>query len=539
MATKRKHTTLKLEDKWAIIQRYERGETPAALSAVYGIGRATVYDIVKHKSNIEKFMKSVVSTPGDRKTLKGGEFPKIEEALYTWFQQQRGRNAPISGDILKSKARFFYNKINNKDDFRASDGWLDNFKSRYGIRFLEMSGEKLSADESEIEAFKLQLKNKIETDGLTPDQIYNADETGLNWRQLPTKSYVTREEKSASGRKLKKERLTLMPCTNASGTHKLKLLVVGKSRNPRCFKNLKKETLPIVYKFQNRAWVSREVFKEWYEQDFIPSVKNFLMTNKLPLKALLLLDNAPGHPNETEMKVKTKDGFIEIMFLPKNTTALIQPLDQNVIKTMKMHYKKRLLMDIVSDTTNDIADILKSFNIKDAVINSAYAWDQVSKLNIIKSWKNVWPTHPLIIENETEDETEYDTAYLDSLSTTCTFINKKSTENEGIPREDLIKWLMDADLNADLNDDEIVEEINTPDSGKTDGDENEVDASCSTPYKVNCDEAFTAAATLMTYCQERGVEMETIIQLKNLQERMISESLIKKKQTTLFDFFNV
>ncbi|KAG8256298.1 hypothetical protein J6590_071814, partial [Homalodisca vitripennis] len=42
-------------------------------------------------------------------------------------------------------------------------------------------------------------------------------------------------------------------------------------------------------------------------------------------------------------------------------------------------------------------------------------------------------------------------------------------------REDLIKWLMEADLNADLNDDEIIEE--TPDSGKTDGDEIEVAAS--------------------------------------------------------------
>lgn len=70
-------------------------------------------------------------------------------------------------------------------------------------------------------------------------------------------------------------------------------------------------------------------------------MKDFFKKNKLPQKALILLDNAPGHPleEEEEMKVKTKDGWIEIMFLPKNTTAIIQPLDQNVIKTLKKHYK--------------------------------------------------------------------------------------------------------------------------------------------------------------------------------------------------------
>ncbi|KAG8290793.1 hypothetical protein J6590_075925 [Homalodisca vitripennis] len=40
-------------------------------------------------------------------------------------------------------------------------------------------------------------------------------------------------------------------------------------------------------------------------------------------------------------------------------------------------------------------------------------------------------------------------------------------ENEGIPREDLMKWVVE----ADLNDDEIIEETTSPDSGKTDGDE--------------------------------------------------------------------
>lgn len=45
------------------------------------------------------------------------------------------------------------------------------------------------------------------------------------------------------------------------------------------------------------------------------------------------MDNATGHPSEVvDFKVKTKDGFNEAMYLPANMTALIQEMDQIVIK---------------------------------------------------------------------------------------------------------------------------------------------------------------------------------------------------------------
>lgn len=151
-----------------------------------------------------------------------------------------------------------------------------------------MSGEKVSANESEIQEFIGKLDAKINELGLVPEQIYNADETGLNWRQLPTKSFVTEDEKKVSGRKLQKERITLMVCANASETHKLK--------------NVKAESLPVTYMCQSRAWVTKEVFHDWYFKRFVPRVKQELKKEKLPVKALLLLDNA----------IKTADGYIEV-----------------------------------------------------------------------------------------------------------------------------------------------------------------------------------------------------------------------------------
>ncbi|KAK9745540.1 Tc5 transposase DNA-binding domain [Popillia japonica] len=132
--------------------------------------------------------------PLTEKTLKTSEIPEVEEALFIWFKQQRNRNAPISGDILKQNL-IFYHEITKKTDFRASHGWFQNFKKRHGVRYMQMSGEKVSANESEIQEFIGKLDAKIIELGLDPEQIYNADETGMNWRQLSTKTFVTEEEK--------------------------------------------------------------------------------------------------------------------------------------------------------------------------------------------------------------------------------------------------------------------------------------------------------------------------------------------------------
>lgn len=58
-----------------------------------------------------------------------------------------------------------------------------------------------------------------------------------------------------------KDRLTLMVCAYMSGTDKLLFLVIGKSRNPRCFKNVKK--LPTEYSSNKKAWMTSELFTNW------------------------------------------------------------------------------------------------------------------------------------------------------------------------------------------------------------------------------------------------------------------------------------
>ena len=65
-----------------------------------------------------------------------------------------------------------------------------------------------------------------------PGDVYNMDETGLYFRAHPNKTLAQGKVK---GRKLQKERVTLALAVNSTGTDKLKLLVIYKSKQPRCF----------------------------------------------------------------------------------------------------------------------------------------------------------------------------------------------------------------------------------------------------------------------------------------------------------------
>ncbi len=57
---------------------------------------------------------------------------------------------------------------------------------------------------------------------------------------------------------------------------------------------------------------------------------------------VLLIDNAPSHPKDLHFS------NIKLIFLPANTTSVLQPLDQGIIMAIKRHYRKRQLRFILT-----------------------------------------------------------------------------------------------------------------------------------------------------------------------------------------------
>ena len=74
----------------------------------------------------------------------------------------------------------------------------------------------------------------------------------------PDKTLAFKGE-SCSGGKHSKERITLLVGANMDGSRKLPFLMIGKSANSHCFKNVK--TKPVENESNNKAWMTSEIFQ--------------------------------------------------------------------------------------------------------------------------------------------------------------------------------------------------------------------------------------------------------------------------------------
>jgi len=124
-----------------------------------------------------------------------------------------------------------------------------------------------------------------------PENVYIMDETGLNFHLLPRQTYVHKTEKNVRGTEsLKsKDRVTLYIATNATGSQKVPLSMIGNSKNTRCFRQ-KQEKRKLRYFDQSKDWSNTCTFTCWFHEVFLPHIQS---TTKD--KGLLIMDKCEPH----------------------------------------------------------------------------------------------------------------------------------------------------------------------------------------------------------------------------------------------------
>lgn len=93
------------------------------------------------------------------------------------------------------------------------------------------------------------------------------------------------------------------------------------------------------------------IYLEWYDKTFIPETKNFKKKTGKKAKLILVIDNAPMQPSP-ELVVREEYKFKCVSLLP-NVKGLLQPMNQDVVKSTKPVYRQQLVSKLLLAEENN------------------------------------------------------------------------------------------------------------------------------------------------------------------------------------------
>lgn len=133
-----------------------------------------------------------------------------------------------------------------------------------------------------------------------------------------------------------------------------------------------------MYSSSKRAWMTSSLFSNWLSQC------NQIF-QKMNRKIVLLINNAPSHT------IIGSYSNIDLYFLPKNTTGLLQPMDRGIIRNFKLKFTKLKMSKIVQDIENggNVYESYKKINLKDTIVFTDMAWEGVTSSTIYNCFKHL------------------------------------------------------------------------------------------------------------------------------------------------------
>ncbi|XP_044537936.1 tigger transposable element-derived protein 1-like [Gracilinanus agilis] len=390
-----KRKALSIKEKLDIIRRFEGNERTCDISRATGLKESTLRTIRDNAVKIKETSRTGTGTSAAKSIrARPKEIEEMERLLSLWMEGKRSGTTFLTA---KGKALSIYADLKRKAPnpadvapFRASCGWFSGFKHRYNFQSLQLLGEAASAQLKAAKELPALIQKLVKEEGYTLDQIFNFDETGLYYKRMPRRTYIAKAEKHSPGPKAAKDRLTIMVGANASGDLKLKPVVVYRSANPQALRGIVKASLGVHYRYSKKGWMTAQICIDIFAE-FFPVLEDYCKKKNLAFKILIIIDNAPSHP----LTIAELNPNVKFIFLPPETTSLIQPLGQGVIALFKAYYLRRTFKMLLAATGGENAETViefwKRFNIKMAIDIIVEAWNDVTKECLHRVWKKMLP----------------------------------------------------------------------------------------------------------------------------------------------------
>jgi len=154
------------------------------------------------------------------------------------------------------------------NDVRFGDTWLKTFKQSYGWRRRLTHGEAGAADRDSVEGARRVIPETLAS--YDADGTYSADETALMYRHMPQKRIVNDITKATNAKKAY-QRITVIHCVNATGSHRMPPQVTikssgkrnGKPPRPQSLRKINLNKLGVLYNWNTNAGMTSDLFEEF------------------------------------------------------------------------------------------------------------------------------------------------------------------------------------------------------------------------------------------------------------------------------------
>ncbi|XP_037803619.1 tigger transposable element-derived protein 6-like [Penaeus monodon] len=118
--------------------------------------------------------------------------------------------------------------------------------------------------------------------------------------------------------------------------------------------------------------MSSEIFEEWVRK----VDRKFWVDGR---KIALIIDNCPTHPTLSNLT------NVQLVFLPPNTTSILQPMDQGVIRSLRAYYRGKAVR-LISRALEEKKPCPK-ISILQGMKLLADSWELVAKETIINCFR--------------------------------------------------------------------------------------------------------------------------------------------------------
>jgi len=252
-------TPISLGDKLALFQIRDAGHTWARTLAMLRLNMSVLAARAIHKNKEESRRRAAASEDLSRTRQLRSYFEAVSQGLWNWDQAIKrvgGRHLPVSGVLFEARARRIAMEL-GVTGFKGSPHFIQNWAARHNLHNVALWGQRGSTDVAGAAVRIAEIRSGIEA--YSAERIYNMDETGLFFLCISSRAYVKAgQRRKARGTKAMKakDRVTLFFDCNATGTHKIPVAMIGKAKQPMCFKPPRRPCPLPYFSKPARAWMA-------------------------------------------------------------------------------------------------------------------------------------------------------------------------------------------------------------------------------------------------------------------------------------------